>query len=369
MIKFLDLKKEILHNEKKIKEKIDDIFFNKTNFILGEEVNEFEINFSKYIDVKHCIGVANGTDALEIVINSLNLDKEDEIITQANTYVSTCLGVTNNQLNLKILDINKNTYQLDLELLEKNITDKTKVVLIVHLTGACCNMNKLMEIIKKHNLILIEDCAQSHGALFDGKRLGTFGLLSTFSFYPGKNLGAFGDGGAICTNDDQLASHIKKYRNNGCIEKYKHEIIGRNSRLDTFHAAILDIKLNQLDLNNSKRRENANLYYKYLQNVNDIELPEIEELCTPVFHLYIIRTSFRNALQEYLMKKNIETGIHYPISIYELECYKNKLNSSEIPFNAIENSKKILSLPMYPDLSRENIKYICDSIKSFFNVI
>jgi len=369
MIKFLDLHKEIIPIEKKLKDKMNEICFNKMNFILGNDVNEFEENFSKYIDIKNCISLANGTDALEIAVKCLNLNQDDEIITQANTYVSTCLGISNNNINLKIVDINKDTYQIDLDILEKNITNKTKAVIIVHLTGSCCNMDKLIEIINKYNLILIEDCAQSHGALYNGKKLGTFGYLSTFSFYPGKNLGAFGDGGAICTNDDKLALYIKKFRNNGCIEKYKHEIIGRNSRLDTLNAAVLDIKLNRLDLNNSKRRDNANYYNDLLKDLNDIETPQIENLCTPIYHLYIIKTSFRDSLQTFLKNNNIETGIHYPTCIYELECYKNKLNSSNIPINAINNSKKILSLPMYPDLNKKDIEHICNCIKKFFNVI
>ena len=369
MIKFLDLKKEIEPLKEKINNKINDILFNKTNFILGNELNEFEKNFAEYINTDYCIGVANGTDALEIAIHSLNLKKEDEIITQANTYVATCLGVTNNNLNLKLVDIKPNTYQIDLELLEQSITEKTKVILIVHLTGSCCNMDKLMEIVKKYDLILIEDCAQSHGALYNNKKLGTYGLLSTFSFYPGKNLGAFGDGGAICTNNKKLYDYIRNYRNNGCIIKYKHDIIGRNSRLDTIHAAILDIKLKNLDLNNSKRRENAYLYNSLLKEIENIEIPEIEKDCLPVYHLYMIKTDYRDALQEYLKKNNIESGIHYPISIYELECYKNKLINSSIPQNSINNSKRILSLPMYPDLTKEEIKIICNTIKNFFNVI
>lgn len=369
IIKLLDLQKEIKPLQNKIQDKINEIFFNKSNFISGDDVQEFEVNFSNYIGSKYCIGLANGTDALEIALHSLQLNKEDEIITQANTYVASCLGVSNNNLNLKIVDINKDTYQMDLDMLEKSITTKTKVILVVHLTGACCNMNKLLEIVNKHNLILIEDCAQSHGALYNNKKLGTFGLLSTFSFYPGKNLGAFGDAGAICTNNEKLANYIMKYKNNGCIEKYKHEIIGRNSRLDTIQASILSIKLQNLDLNNAKRRDNAYLYNELLKNIDDIECPTIEEGCLPVYHLYTIKTNYRTELIKYLKEKNIETGIHYPISIYELECYKDKLITSEYPVHSIENSKKILSLPMYPDLTKEEIMIVCDNIKNFFNVI
>jgi len=368
-IKFLDPQKEIIPLKDKINLKINEIFFNKTNFIMGNDVNEFEKNFSDFITTKYCIGVANGTDALEIAFNSLKLNKEDEVITQANTYVASCLGVTNNNLNLRVVDVDPDTYQIDLDLLEKSITKKTKVILIVHLTGSCCNMDKLIDIVKKYNLILVEDCAQSHGALYNNKKLGTYGLLSTFSFYPGKNLGAFGDGGAICTNDEKLYDYIRSYRNNGCIIKYKHEIIGRNSRLDTIHAAVLDIKLKNLDLNNSKRRENAYIYNSLLKDIEEIEIPKIEDKCLPVYHLYIIKTEFRDALQEHLKKNNIQSGVHYPISIYELECYENKLKNSSYPEKSINNSKKILSLPMYPDLSKEEIERVCNTIKNFFNVI
>lgn len=373
IIKFLDLQKEIAPIQESIKTKVDEIFFKKTNFILGDSVTDFETNFANFIGINYCVGVANGTDALEIAVKSLNLNDDDEVITQSNTYVSTCLGVSNNNLNLKLVDIVKETYQIDLDLLEKSITNKTKVIIVVHLTGACCDMNKLMDIVHRNNLILIEDCAQSHGALYDNKKLGTIGLLSTFSFYPGKNLGAFGDGGAICTNNQELALYIRKYRNNGCIEKYKHEIVGRNSRLDTIQAAVLDLKLQNLDSNNEKRRKNAEYYNELLTNIInkyekcEIGLPKIEKLCVPVFHLYIIRTRYRNELQKYLKENSIESGIHYPISIYELECYKEKLNSSNIPNNAIENSTKILSLPMYPDLTKTEIEYVSKCIENFFS--
>ena len=292
-IPFLDLKREIIPIKSDIEKVMNTIIFKNTNFILGKELNHFERNFATYTDNEYCVGVANGTDALEIAVQSLDLDESDEIITQANTYVATCFGITNNNKKLKLVDIDPDTYQMDLNELERNITSNTKVVIIVHLTGSCCNMDKLMEIVKKHNLILIEDCAQSHGAYFNDKRLGSYGLLSTFSFYPGKNLGAFGDGGAICTSNVALYTRIQKIRNNGSIEKYKHEIMGRNSRLDTLQAGILDIKLSRLDDNNDKRRTNAQLYCQLLQSIHDIQLPKIEDKCIPVYHLFIIRTQQR----------------------------------------------------------------------------
>lgn len=366
MIKFLDLSKELISIKEEIENKINKIMFYKTNFILGSEVEQFENNFAKYININHCIGVANGTDALEMAVKSLNLDSDDEIITQANTYVATCFGISNNNIKLKLVDIDPSNYHMDLELLEKSINKKTKAVIIVHLTGSSCDMDKLMGIINKHNLILIEDCAQSHGAYFKTKRLGTFGKLSTFSFYPGKNLGAFGDGGAICTNDDDLALFLKKLRNNGSIEKYKHEMFGRNSRLDTLQAAILDIKLTNLDSNNEKRRQKSDLYYKYLNKCINIQLPEIINGCIPVYHLFIIRAEKRDELREYLTKQNIETIIHYPISISDLKCYEGVFNNNEFQ-NSIINSKNILSLPMYPDITEEEIKTVCNEICSFYS--
>lgn len=365
MIKFLDLKSEIDEIRDKIQKNVERILYTNTNYILGEETKLFEKNFAEYIDVTHCIGVGNGTDALEIAVNSLNLNNDDEIITQGNTFISTCLGISNNNLKINLVDINPNTYQMDLDLLEKSITKRTKAIIIVHLTGSCCNMDKLMEIVKKYNLILIEDCAQSHGAFFKSRKLGSFGLLSTFSFYPGKNLGALGDGGAICTNDDNLALKIKKIRNTGCIEKYNHEIIGRNSRLDTFQASILDIKLLRLDMNNEKRRNNAQLYNKLLRNVSEIELPILEKGCIPVCHLFMIKCKNRNKLQKYLNNENIETGIHYPISVADLPCYKGIFDKSELK-NSITNSHKILSLPMYPNLPEKDIKKVCKKIIDFY---
>lgn len=365
-VPFLDLKRELFPIRKEIEKKMNEIIFEKTNFILGNELEVFENNFSKYMDVKHCIGVANGTDAVEIAVNCLNLNSDDEIITQANTYVATCFGVTNNKIKLKLVDIDEETYQMNLDELEKKITIKTKVIIVVHLTGSCCNMDKLMEIINKYDLILIEDCAQSHGASFNGKKLGSYGLMSTHSFYPGKNLGAFGDGGAVCTNNQHICYKIQQIRNNGSIEKYKHEIFGRNSRLDTIQAAILDIKLCNLDNNNEKRRMNAKLYFELLKNVCEIELPKIENGCLPVYHLFIIivKNEKRDKLKIYLENNNIGVGVHYPISISNLKCYENYFEDKCI--NSEKNSKNILSLPMYPDLTVEEINIVCKEIKQFF---
>jgi dTDP-4-amino-4,6-dideoxygalactose transaminase len=213
-------------------------------------------------------------------------------------------------------------------------------------------------------LILIEDCAQSHGAYYKNKKLGSFGLLSTFSFYPGKNLGAFGDGGALCTNDHSLYNKIMKIRNNGSIEKYRHEIFGRNSRLDTIQSAVLNVKLKYLDENNNKRRIVSQMYYDTLKDVEEISLPVITNDCIPVYHLFIIKAKKRNELKKYLEENKIYTGIHYPICISQLECYKNYFETN-MPI-AEENCKTIISLPMYPDLTEIEIDIICKKIISFY---
>jgi len=366
-VKFVDLKKNFETIKNEIYENVNDLF-NKCDFISGESVKKFENNFAKYLGVKHFISCANGTDALEIGVKMLNLEKDDEIIVQGNTYIATCLGVLNNDIKLVLCDIEENTHQISAESLESKITNKTKAVIVVHLYGLMPDMDRIMDIINKHNLYLIEDCAQAHGAKWNGKMAGTFGKISCFSFYPGKNLGAYGDGGGIATNDDLLNEKIRLNCNLGCKIKYHHELIGRNSRLDTLQASFLNTKLQHLDKWNNMRKFNASIYCKFLKDVGDIELPKIYDLCDPVYHLFVIKSKHRDQLQKYLKENKIDALIHYPISISDTEAMskynfdKNELNHS------INNSKIILSLPMYPELEICEIKYICDKINEFFFV-
>jgi dTDP-4-amino-4,6-dideoxygalactose transaminase len=379
MVKFLDLSAEIEPIRHEIDSAINKII-NKCNFIYGEEVHEFETQFAKYINRQHCIGVANGTDALEIAIQALILNGQinaetDTIITQANTFISTCLGATYNNIDFNLIDIDQDTFQIDLlaldnslEVMQTNPFTRPKVLVIVHLTGSSCDMNELMRIIRKYNLILIEDCAQSHGATFNGQKLGSFGDISTFSFYPGKNLGAFGDGGAICVDSPELKETISKIRNLGSIKKYHHEIIGRNSRLDTLQATILSVKLQYLDENNQKRRERVHLYNQLLSDISEIEVPKITQGCEPVYHLYMIkcRPSDRDELKKYLEDHNVGVGIHYPIPIAELKCFEITNFFYHHVKESIECSSRILSLPMYPNLQDKEIIEVCKLIKEFF---
>lgn len=362
-VNFLDLKKNYNTIQDEINTELQNLF-NNCDFIFGKKVSEFENNFANYLGIKHFIGCGNGTDALEIAVKCLDLKDDDEVIVQGNTYIASCLGVVNNNIKLVLCDIDPSTNMIDLEKLKNKITNKTKAIIIVHLFGIVPNMDDVLDICKDNNLYLIEDCAQAHGALWKNKKVGSFGDISCFSFYPGKNLGAFGDGGGIGTNNDEFNERLRKIANLGCKIKYNHELIGRNSRLDTIQAAILNIKLKYLDDNNNKRRYNASLYNKYLSGIKNIELPKYDSDCTPVFHLYVIKCNYRDELKKYLEHKNITCLIHYPISISDTEAM-NQFNFNDVE-NCINNSNKILSLPMYPELTEDEIIYVCNNINNFF---
>ncbi len=339
----------------------------KCNYISGDEVTIFEKNFASYIGVKHCIGVANGTDALEIALSALNLPYDAEILVQGNTCIATCLGVINNSYKLILCDVNKDTYMIDLNELKKNITNKTRVLILVHLYGYMPNIEEILKFCENNNIILIEDCAHSPGASYLNKKAGSFGKLSCFSFYPNKNLGAYGDGGCIMTNDDDLNTFIRKKANFGSLIKYKHEIIGRNSRLDTIQASILDVKLKYLDINNNKRLIIANTYNSYLSKNHNIILPITIENINPIYYLYVIRVKNRDLLAKYLLENGIETLIHYPIPLCKTEALIPYIDNRENT-NIIELCNEIISLPMYPELEDKEIKYVCEKINEFYNI-
>lgn len=338
----------------------------QAHFINSIEKATFEDNFARYIGVKYCVGVGNGTDALEIAIKALQMPEHSEIITHSNTFISTALGIVNNGLIPVFVDINEETLMIDVDKIEENINVNTKAICFAHLFGTSPNMNKLIEIAKKYNLYLIEDCCQSHGSRYNNIISGNFGDVGCFSFYPSKNLGCFGDGGTIITNNDNLYNNIKLLHNLGSKIKNNHEIIGRNSRLDSIQAAILDYKLLDLDTNNDLRRQHAELYYKLLSHNKYIKLLKIEDNVVPVWHLFIIRVlnNKRSELINYLNHLNIETGIHYPIPIHKQQAFKD-YNHILLP-NTELIATELLSLPMYPELLPHYIIFICDSINNFF---
>ena len=329
-------------------------------YILGHEVESFEKEFANYLGAKFCIGVNSGLDALTLAVRALNIGKDDEIIVQANTFIATVLAITENKA-VPIFVEPDEFYNIDAEKIESAITEKTKAIMVVHLYGQASNMKKICAIAEKYNLPIIEDCAQSHGAKFQNKMTGTFGI-GCFSFYPTKNLGAFGDGGAIVTDDENFAKKIKMLRNYGSKIKYHNEIEGVNSRLDEIQAALLRVKLSHLDELNEERKKIAAKYLSEIKNPKII-LPKIFE--DHVWHQFVIRTKNRDDLQKYLEQNNIKTVIHYPIPPHLAECYKY-LNHKRGDFPIAEKfSDEVLSLPMFNGMTQDEINFVIETLNKF----
>ncbi|NLK62094.1 MAG: DegT/DnrJ/EryC1/StrS family aminotransferase [Fusobacteria bacterium] len=332
-------------------------------YILGEKVSAFEEAFASYTGTNYSIGVGNGLDALIISIRALDIGIGDEVIVPANTFIASVMGVTINGATPIFVDCDKYSL-IDVDKIEEKITAKTKAILPVHLYGQSCNMEKIMEIAKKNNLYVIEDCAQSHGATFKDEKTGTFGDISCFSFYPGKNLGCFGDGGAINTSDEKLYNRIKMLRNYGSEKKYHNKEVGYNSRLDEIQAAILLVKLRYLE---ELTIERENIAKKYLENINNenIKLPEISKNCRHVWHLFVIEVENRDKFQNYMQSKNIDTMIHYPIPPYLSEAYSYLNIKRGIYTNTEKLSERIVSLPIYNGMTNEEIFYVIESINNY----
>ncbi len=361
-IPFVDLKAQ--YNS--IKEEIDVAIKNvldNTAFIMGENVKNFEKEFASYCNAKNCIGVSSGTSALLIALKAAGIQQGDEVITTPHTFIATTEAITELNAKVKFADIDKETYTINPELIEKAITEKTKAIIPVHLYGQSADMDPIINIAEKHNLTIIEDCAQAHGAEYKGKKV-PISKIGCFSFYPGKNLGAYGDAGAIVTNDDGIAEKARMLRDHGRKkgDKYIHTITGSNYRLDALQAAILRVKLKHLDEWTERRRNNAKTYNDLLKDI--VVTPKEAEYAKHVYHLYVIRVKKRDETQTFLKEKGISTGIHYPKPLHLQPAYKN-MGYKEGDFPVTENiSKDTLSLPMFPELSQEQISYIVDKINS-----
>ena len=363
MIKFLDLKSQY----DSIKDEIDKAISNvidETAFIGGKYVEQFEKEFAKFCQAEYCQGVANGTDALEIVIKALDLPKGSEIIVPANSFISSSESVTRSGHKVVFCDCNEHNYTISIPSLKSKITSNTKAIVVVHLYGHPCNMDEILTLAKKHNLKVIEDCAQSHGAEYKGKRVGAIGDAGTFSFYPGKNLGAYGDGGAIVTNNEELAKKCKMIANHGRIEKYNHEFEGRNSRLDGLQAAILSVKLKHLNKWTEARIKIANYYLESLKDIDGIILPKREDWAKQVYHLFVIRTARRDELQQYLKNNGIQSGIHYPISLPKLKAY-DYIGQANEDFFANKSDIQLLSLPIGEHLTKFELIKVVQTLKDF----
>jgi len=364
MIKFLDLQ----YQYRTIKTEIDTAIKNvidQSAFIGGKEIKDFEKDFASFQDAEHCIAVANGTDALEIAIEALDLPSNSEIIVPANSFIASSEAITRSGHSVVFCDCNKQNYTLSIESLKQKITDKTRAVIAVHLYGHPCNMDAIIEIGRSHNLKIIEDCAQAHGAEFNGKRIGALGHIGTFSFYPGKNLGAYGDGGAIITNDDQLAKKCRMIANHGRIEKYNHIFEGRNSRLDNLQAAILNVKLQCLESWTNQRIAIADHYLNGLKNLTQLTLPKREPWARQVYHLFVVRVTDRDRLKDYLKEKHIQTGIHYPIALPKLEAYGYTQQETD-DFFANKTDVELLSLPIGEHMTLSDAEEVVYAIRKYY---
>jgi dTDP-4-amino-4,6-dideoxygalactose transaminase len=345
--------------------KMLDVIFNSGDYILGKSVSKFEQNFASYIGVRCCVGVASGTDAMLLSVKALGLQKGDEVIVPAFTFSATVSPLLLLGLKPILVDIYKNKPLIDVSQIEKVVTKKTKVIIPVHMYGMMCNMKEIKKIAKKHKVFIIEDACQAHGCEIDGKNAGSMGDIGIFSFYPSKNLGAFGDAGAIVTDKKALAEKLYLLRNHGQSEKYLHDIVGFNSRLDSIHAAILSEKLRYLDSNNSKRRKIARLYVKLLSGL-PLTVVTNDFSTASNLHLFVVKTKKRDSLLKFLKKRGITCGIHYPIPIHLLPAFKSLGYKKGAFPNSESLANECLSLPMFPEITREEIIYIVNSIKLFY---
>ncbi|QRK80802.1 DegT/DnrJ/EryC1/StrS family aminotransferase [Shewanella sp. LZH-2] len=335
-------------------------------YILGNELESFEFEFASAIGVKNCIGVANGLDALTLTLKAWiemgKLNPGDEVLVPANTFIASIMSITNNGLKPVFVEPEEKTFNLTKSALELSLTNKTRAILPVHLYGLINPMNEIMDFANENNLLVLEDCAQSHLAELDGIKAGNWGHAAGFSFYPGKNLGALGDGGAITTNDDELANVLRSLRNYGSSIKYKNDFIGTNSRLDEIQAAILRVKLKYLRTDTQKRIEIAEFYKNSIINPL-ITLPVWDKPFSHVFHLFVIKTSYRAELQTYLLKNGIETSIHYPIPPHKQNAYSN-FSYLDLPVTE-KLHNEVLSIPLSPDLTEQELNKIVSVLNSF----
>ena len=364
MIKFLDL----VGQYESIKVEIDDAIrsvIENSAFIGGEHVSRFEQCFSEYCDVEHCIGVGNGTDALEIAIEALQLPAGSEIIVPANSFIASAEAVSRQGHRVVFADCDPDTYILSIADVQQRITSKTKAILAVHLYGHPCDMDALYEIAMEYNLRIIEDCAQAHGAEYKGKKVGSIGDIAAFSFYPGKNLGAYGDGGAITTNSAALANRSRMIANHGRVAKYDHEFEGRNSRLDGLQAAILTVKLKYLDVWTNRRIKVAESYLENLRNIESIVLPVRQPWAKQVYHLFVIRIKNRQDLVDYFSENGVQTGIHYPISLPKLNAFAY-LNSANDALFANRADSELLSLPIGEHMKETDVSKVIDLLLAYF---
>lgn len=364
IVPFLDLKSAYLE----LKEELDAAYHRVMNsgwYVLGKEVEAFEGEFAAYCDAKHCIGVSNGLDALRLILQAYGIGAGDEVIVPSNTFIATWLAVSQVGATPIPVEPDIKTYNIDPKLISSAISKRTKAIIPVHLYGQPADMDPINKIAIEHNLVVIEDAAQAHGARYKGKRTGSLGHIAAFSFYPGKNLGALGDGGAVVTDDDEIAGKIRTLGNYGSRQKYNHELKGFNARLDEIQAAFLRVKLSKLDNWNGRRKEIAGLYLGKLNDAAQLTLPFVADFADPVWHLFAVRHTYRNNLQDHLEKNGVETLIHYPVPPHKSSAYRDEFDRENYPISE-ELANSILSIPLWPQLSFGSVDEVSNLINEFY---
>lgn len=342
--------------------------FDSSWYVLGEKTELFEQEYARYIGVKHCIGVGNGLDALKISLRVLGIKKGDEVIVPANTYIATVLAISEVGATPILVEPDEHTFNIDPSRVEEKITKQTKAIIPVHLYGLSCEMDAIMQLASAYKLYVIEDNAQATGSIFQGKKTGSFGHLNAHSFYPTKNLGALGDGGAITTNDDELAHKVRLYRNYGSSVKYQNEVLGYNSRLDEIQAAVLSIKLKFLDQWLSEKRQVAKHYNQLLEKIKQLEVTDLTGLSMGQHshHLYVIKSFQRDPLAAYLKKQGVSTLIHYPIPVYRQQVYAGVFDMEAYPITD-RLADQILSLPLFPGMNSKQVEEVASHILRFYS--
>ena len=366
-IPFVGLKAQYFSIKRKIDFAVESVI-NQAAFVGSSFVYDFESEFAKALGAKYCIGVGNGTDAIFFALKSLGIGRGDEVVVPANTFIATAEAVSATGAKVVFVDCDPGYYQINPNKIKKSITEKTRAIIAVHLYGQPAPMNEIIKIAKKFHLIVIEDAAQAHLAAYNGNPVGTIGRVGCFSFYPGKNLGAYGDGGAIVTNDKKTALMCRLLTNHGRIDKYNHIMEGYNSRLDGLQAAILSVKLPHVAQWNRKRREIAGIYNSLLRKIPEVITPKEMPKTRSAFHLYVIRCKKRDELKKYLKSCGIETGIHYPTGLPFLKAYSRyKFKPANYPVT-FKLQSEILSLPIFPELTKKQIHYVANAVKRFYHV-
>ncbi len=364
-VPFVDLRAQYASLASDVQQAISAVL-ERGDFILGKELLLFEEEFAEYCETEAAVGLDSGTSALELALRAFDVGPGDEVITAANTFIATVLAISYTGATPVLVDVDPRTYTIDVSLLEGTITDRTRAIIPVHLYGQPADMDPIIEIARKRGLVVIEDACQAHGAKYKGRRVGSLGNAAAFSFYPAKNLGAYGDGGMVVTNDKQVANTLRRLRNYGESEKYHHVLRGYNHRLDTLQAAVLSVKLKHLDSWNAARRKHAQLYDELLAP-SPLILPAEAAYAHSVYHLYVVRARDRDGLRAYLHDKGVGTGVHYPVPIHLQPAYRD-LGYGKGRFPATEEcAKRILSLPMCAELTPDAVRYVAEIVADFMS--